>query len=216
MERITVEQALLKQYDLKKEILDAIEHMHLAAGMIEKNNCLVGSTLSRQEFELQAADDYKNVKMLIQKYWKLVEAIERSDAMTYIETSCGEMTIRRARMMSDEIKRNSDATFIKKMIYKMEQEYFHASMSVTDLGSDKRRKLFQEMEEKIGGLLSSEDAELFSKLSKNAGEYKGSRFDPLDINGELEKLLTFEKSFPQEIQFLISFSNQKTYIDVDF
>ena len=39
MERITVEQALLKQYDLKKEILDAIENIHLAAGMIEKNMC---------------------------------------------------------------------------------------------------------------------------------------------------------------------------------
>lgn len=215
MERITVAQAWENKAQLQREIWDAIENMHLAVGLIERNGSLVGSNLDKEAFENKAKEDYEHVHALIQKYWELVEKIAHSDATTYIETLCGKMTITRARMMKDELENKEDERFTKKMIHKLNCEYVGAAMSIAEHGTEKRKKVFQEMKEKMKWILSGEDAELIAKAEQHAGEYAGRRLDPININGELDKLIKYEKMLPHEIAYLICVSNQNTYIDVD-
>ena len=213
--KVTVKFARQQVADLKMEILNAIDNMHLSAMTITGSTCFAGNILDRVTLEKQVKACYRHVNALNQKYWKLVEIIARSDATTYIEIPSGKMTIARARMMKDELENKEDERFTKKMIHKLNCEYVGAAMSIAEHGTEKRKKVFQEMKEKMKWLLSGEDAELIAKAEQHAGEYAGRRLDPININGELDKLIKYEKMLPHEIAYLICVSNQNTYIDVD-
>lgn len=215
LKRITVEEALNEKERMKKEIEDAIENMHIAVGLIEDSGCLVGSDLSKEEFEKKAKEDYRYVHELIKKYWEFVEIIAVSDATTYIETHCGKMTIARAKIIRDEYKKNDEECFIKKIIVKLNCEYVGANKSIANWEIDNKTKVFHEMSQKVKRYLTRNDKELLESVEEKLVECKGTRFDPLDINRELIKYISLKNMLPYELRYLICESNQHTFVEVD-
>ena len=211
--KVTVKFARQQIADLKMEILNAIDNMHLSAMTITGSTCFAGNILDRVTLEKQVKACYRHVNALNQKYWKLVEIIARSDATTYIEIPSGKMTIARARMMKDEIEQYKEERFTRRIIRKLNYEY--VTTYVSNPTYEPVKKAFYEMKEIIHWFLSDKDTELLDTIEDFFSQYKNVYWDPLNINGELMKYIMYENMILHSMEYLICISDDHTYVEID-
>lgn len=208
-ETMTIHEALSELKMLDKRITAKIHDIKYCVANRHINTRIDGKTID--EYKQNVQSEYQAVTDLIRRRAAIRNALSRSNAYTTI-TVCGkEYTLAEAI----EFK-NSGLDLQRQMLNEMGYAFNTATAAVqreNDALEDRADKYVKDL---FGSKEKSNSEDIKNTRDAYVAANKFDLIDPLDINGEIERLSLFVDQFEHEIDSKISVSNALTTITISY
>ena len=235
--RMTIVQALDERELLVKKIGDKIQKAQLVDLIRPKAALTVEKRLARGEFEAQAQGALQQILDLIDRYDKLNAAVSQSNAVTFLETSRGKMSVGAAIALRGRLRGSGPygelSDFEGKLFRKLEECYRTMCEQARKKNEAARRASAPLCRGKAVGktalLVNADSAALRSAKpgeersgaaagTVGQGISKGPEplrvFDPLNVRKRAETLEEEREALLLELDAKIKMSNATTFITV--
>lgn len=215
-----ITQALDERDLLKKKIMDKINKGSFVDTIKRNEKDVYFARIERKNFEQEAQSLFQQIQDLIKRYDKIEGAIVHSNAVTYIETSEGKISIAEAIALRKRLKETAEngfyyeSDFENALCNKLKKEYDQRlgkiDLSNTDLAdtAERMRLSILGKESKIRDDKPLEVVEEYIK--ENTCEL----VDPIKIQDVISKLTERKDSLLRELETQIKVSNATTIIEI--
>lgn len=203
---ITVTRALSEVKGLTKKITDKIQKLNIVDLYTNTGKNTLRAGVSREDFEKNAKADYQQIKDLIQRRNDLKRRIIYSNSTVKVTIAGKEYTI------AEAIDRKNSIDIDMQLLQELKQCY--NLMYETQVR--KNNEVEKVIDHQIAQLYSSKERitdDAYNNVAKPYRDTKGVHMiDPINVKKEIEKLEEEINSFIQEVDFVLSESNARTFI----
>lgn len=210
--KYTITRALAELKLLKNRYTKEVYNLHLVAIKHGKNLRSPYSQYKQEDFEKQAQAEYQSVCDLEKRIEEIKNKIDTSNFTTKVTIGEREMTIQEVLNYKNnilELKRSRLGILMdlkKKATYEYDKATNENQARIEKLVSEKNSNSAAATQ-----TISDTEGEAVDALDKL---YAIETIDPIDIDGEIEKLSKEIETFEHNIDFVLSESNSITTIEV--
>lgn len=214
-EKMLVTQALDERDLLVKKIGDKIAKAKLVDCKRNNEDKTVTDRMTAADFCKQAASAYQQIRDLIDRYQRLDAVIIASNANTYVETSCGRISVASAIAMRGRLKAGgAKKTDFEALLIAEATAQYHYAVKVADAKNKALETQAEEMRLSILGKDSKvKDEKPLDVVETYVRENTVEVLDPLGIEQKTADLSTEIDALVKELETVIKVSNATTTIE---
>ena len=218
--KMLITQALDERDLLKKKIMNKIDKSAFVDTIKRNETDVYGARVEREIFEKEAAAGYQQILDLIKRYQKLEGAIVHSNAMTFIETSEGEMSIAEAISLRKRLKETSalgfrrESDFENELCAKLKDDYACQINFINKANSDLSETAERMRLSILGKDVKAKDDKPLEVVDTYVRENTTELVDPIKIESVIAKLTERKDSLLRELETQIKVSNATTFIEI--
>lgn len=204
---ISITRALKELTLLDKRILDAISNS-VFIGCAKKSSAKINNTYTRDEFEKLVISNYDSIQSLINRRVEIKSKIVESNASTKVVIADKEYTVASA------IEAKSLIEYKKALLSKLEQQFRHASATVSKENEKIDDKVYQMLKDAGSDENNTPDLGEDSYITKYRNTHEFDLVNPIKIHEKITMLRNEIEDFENEVDFVLSESNAITKITV--
>lgn len=212
--KLLITQALDERDLLVKKINSKIERIDFVDGKKRNEEKVIQQVITKEDFCKKVKTSYQQIQDLIKRYQKIDEAINTSNANTYIETSFGTYSVAVALSMRNRLRELNAMDFETILRNKMEENYYE----VLELKDLRNRRLEEDAEKMRLSILGKDgkykDDKPLSVVDAYISENTVELIDPLNVLDEIESLKDKHTTLLSELETKIKISNATTFIEI--
>lgn len=208
MEKMLVTQALNELKLLDGRINRAISNgTYVAAAKLSETK--VSSTVTKEDFIVDAKSSLQSVKDLIERRKKIKAAVVISNANTFVDISGVTMTV------ADAIERKDSIEYDNEILRTLKNQFSNAVATVGQKNMNMELQIDRIVESSFGKdsrqKINSEDYEAIAKPYRTNNEY--GLVDPLGIEKLIAQMEEAIQGFISNVDAALQISNCTTYIE---
>ena len=218
--KMLITQALDERDLLKKKIMNKIDKASFVDTIKKNEENVYGARTKRTDFEKEAKAAYQQILDLIDRYQKLEGAIVHSNAITYVETSEGKISIAEAISLRKRLKETvalgfkRESDFENELCSKLKREY-EQRMEIVEMANSDLADTAERMRLSILGKDAKvKDDKPLGVVDEYVKENTTELVDPIKIDDVIAKLTERKDSLLRELETQIKVSNATTFIEV--
>lgn len=208
-EQMLITQALNELKVLDARISRTIEKADFVRAAKKSDSKIVPGT-TKEQFAKDAQSSYDSIQDLIKRRRSIKSAIVKSNAVTMIEI-CGEQIT-----VAEAIDLKTSIEYQKLLLDQMKEQRGKCALEVSRNNADMERKIDQMLMNYYGKdgkeKANPDEQKNITEPYRNANEYEP--FDPLKIEGKIEKLESYIEDFESNIDSKLQISNCVTTIEI--
>lgn len=216
-EKMLITQALDERDLLVKKISDKISKAKFIDTAKKNEEKVYEARVTKEQFAKEARAAYQQIMDLTDRYQKIDAKIVNSNANTYIETSCGTMSVASAIALRGRLRGTGvyeDRADFEGNLQKSMQCQYDRSVQFAENRNQKLQSTAEEMRLSILGKDTrvKEDKPL-EVVETYVKENTTELIDPLGIQKKMEELSEKRENLLRELDTQIKVSNATTFIE---
>ncbi|MBR2529352.1 MAG: hypothetical protein IKE58_12905 [Blautia sp.] len=218
-ERMLVTQALDERDLLVKKIRDKIAKASFVDTIKHNEETVLEARLTKEQFAQKAQSAYQQIQDLITRFQKLDAAIVASNAVTYVDTSYGKMSVAAAIALRRRLRGKSIYTSegdFDSILYNRMRSQYQERVQLTEKKNKEVSETAAQMRITIFGRdAKTKDDKPLDVVDTYVQENTTDLVDPLDVRARMEQIKEKQDTLLRELDTQIKVANATTFIEIE-